>query len=95
MNNIGLKEFRSITRISDSALVWLLERGALPIQLASDGRLTVDMERVDMKRLVNVLNQELAHTSNEEYNLMVEEAGRIIRNEMESLIEVAISRSKE
>lgn len=94
MSIISLKEFRSITKISESALVWLLENKALPIQMAPDYHITIDMSRVDIQRLVTLLNKELTQTNTEEYNLMVEEAGKVIRNEMESLIDAALSRTK-
>jgi|Wag4MinimDraft_19_1082662.scaffolds.fasta_scaffold80774_2 hypothetical protein len=89
MNLINLKEFQKITRVSDKTLVLLLSNGALPISLGADSKIMIDMNSVEIKKLVVALNRELSKKEEEEFSLMVEEAGNLIREEFDSLINAA------
>jgi hypothetical protein len=89
MNLINLKEFQKITRVSDKTLVLLLSNGALPISLGADSKIMIDMNSVEIKKLVVALNRELSKKEEAEFSLMVEEAGNLIREEFDSLINAA------
>jgi hypothetical protein len=89
MNLVNLKEFQKITRVSDKTLLLLLSNGALPISLGADRKIMIDMTSVEIKKLIVALNRELNQKENEEFSLMVEEAGNIIREEFDSLIVAA------
>jgi len=90
---IDLQEFQKVTKISDRTLVFLLGKGAIPITLGSDHKIMIDMERVEIKKLVHALNREHSAEETAEFNLLVEEAGRIIREEFDSLITTANQRT--
>lgn len=86
MRLVELKEFKQITRISDTALVWLLSNGALPVTLGNDRKIMIDFDSVEIQKLVSTLNRELSKKETEEFTLLVEEAGKIIRDEFDSLL---------
>lgn len=86
MRLVDLKEFKKITRISDSALIWLLSNGALPVTLGNDRKIMIDSEAVEIQKLMVALNRELTKQEADEFNLLVEEAGKIIRDEFSSLV---------
>jgi len=86
MKLFDLKEFKRITRISDSALIWLLANGALPVTLGNDRKIMVDFESLEIQKLLATLNRELSKKEAEEFNLLVEEAGKVIRDEFDALL---------
>lgn len=86
MKLIDLKEFKRVTRISDSALIWLLANGALPVTLGNDRKIMVDIESLEIQKLLATLNRELSKKEAEEFNLLVEEAGKVIRDEFDALL---------
>jgi len=91
MSLLSLKEFRSISHISDQALLWLLENQVLPISLDNESGIMVDLSHVDTKKLMASLAEKHSQVDSEQFNEMVEVAGRIIRDEFDVIVGKAIA----
>ncbi len=92
MKPVTLKEFRSVSLISEEALVWLLERNALPISMDAEKGIMVDMAAVETEKLIQALVRERKSEDAANFNLMTEQAGKIIRDNFDTIIEAAITR---
>ncbi len=93
MKLISLKEFQSVSLLSDSALLWLLTNNALPISLDPNNVIMINIEETDVTRLLAFVQKEKSQNQSEHFNLIIEEAGRIIRDNFEDIVEEAISKA--
>ena len=94
MKLVSLKEFRSISLISSDALIWLIENNSLPFSFDQQRGLLIDIDSVNVSDLVKAIGAERTAISNSDATLLSEQAGRIIRENFDSIISAAIAEIK-
>ena len=95
MKQISLKEFKSISLISSDALLWLIENNALPFSYDPENGLLVDIDSVETKDLLKAISIERQAIADREINLLSEQAGKIIRDNFDSIVSEALARIKQ
>lgn len=95
MKTISLKEFRSLTKISDSALLSLMESNSLPLEYDLENGLRVNCENIEVKDLVSAIAKQQIEKDTQERQLLTEQASKIIRENLEQIFEEALKRSQQ
>jgi hypothetical protein len=89
---VPLAEFQKITRLSDSAIVWLLSHNKLSLSYAPEVGISVDVGRVDTHELVQAMADQSSELVNEEASLVREQIRTLINTHLESILNEAEAR---
>jgi hypothetical protein len=89
---VPLAEFQKITRLSDSAIVWLLSHNKLSLSYAPEVGISVDLGRVDTHELVQAMADQSSELVNEEASLVREQIRTLINTHLESILNEAQER---
>ena len=95
MKAVTLSEFRRLTGVSDSALVWLLENKKLVCQLDKERGILVDLDSAQLKELIQSISTKKNKALSDQASLISERFARIISDNFEAIAEEALARLKQ
>ena len=95
MKAVTLSEFRRLTGVSDSALVWLLENKKLVCQLDKERGILVDLDSAQLKELIQSISTKKNEALSDQASLISERFARIISDNFEAIAEEALARLKQ
>lgn len=89
MSFITLADFRSVTGLSPATVLGLLEGGQLSCRLDPERGLLVDTDAVSTRQAIAAI---LAQGNNAPDIELVEEVARVIRDNLDAIVEQALNR---
>lgn len=90
MKLVTLNEFKNVCDLPDSALVTLLATNSVQCQIDPEQGIMVDIDSASVKKLIQALITESTQRSAEEQRLLTEKAAKVIRENLDSILEEAI-----
>jgi len=90
MKLLSLKEFQALCAISDSALANLLRENLVRCVVDPERGLLIDVDSASVSSLIQALREKRSSLREAEHKLLSEKASRIIRENLDQILDEAI-----
>ncbi len=91
MHLVSLEDFLKVCDLSDKASLALLTKNLVPCQIDPERGILVDVDAASTRALISALKREPEALREEEQRLLAEKAARIIRENLDSIVEEAVN----
>ena len=94
MTSITLQEFRKISGLSDTAIVWLLANNSLICSPDPEKGLLIDVDSLDYKKLTSILGTKLDEEFTSNKSILSARLSKIVNDNLADIISEAVKSIK-